>query len=75
MKGTKIAKCGLEGMENKIFLNVNKRLYFREVRDFKKRHGYKAAFCVNGTITKSALHGVSCLGIIKNVMCDNELFN
>lgn len=54
MKGTTIAKCGLEGQDNNIYINedlpVNRRLLFKEVRDFKKKHGYRAAFCVNGTI-------------------------
>ena len=53
LKGTTISKCGLEGVDNKILFNedlpVNKRLLFREVKDFKKRHRYKATLCVNGT--------------------------
>lgn len=53
-KGTSIKKCGLEGVDRKIYLNedlpYSKRVLFKKARDVKRDKGYKAAFCVNGIV-------------------------
>ena len=54
VKGTTVARCGLEGDNGKIYLNedlpVGKRNLFKKAREIKKDKGYKAAFCTNGIV-------------------------
>lgn len=54
IKGTTVAKCGLEGKNSKIYINedlpVNKRMLFKQVRDKKREKNYFAAFCNEGVI-------------------------
>lgn len=54
LKGTTVRRCGLEGQDQKIYLNddltFKKRELFRLVRETKQKNGYKAAFISNGNI-------------------------
>lgn len=54
MKGLTVKKCGLEGKDQKIYLNDDmttiKRKLFQRARDLQREKGYKAAYTRNGSV-------------------------
>lgn len=68
LRGTTVTKCGLEGINKKIYLNDDmttlKRQLFKKARDLKKDKGYKAAYTLNGNIFLKKKDGDTAIKIL-----------
>lgn len=68
LKGITVLKCGLQGIDKKIFLNddmtVVKRQLFKKARELKRERGYKAVYTLNGNIYVKKKDGVDAIKIV-----------